>query len=286
MIALSIGIIVTLAVSVAYISGSRLQGSQSELLTISESGRSALLALGTDIVRAGYRNGDALYFSAPPFPPGTQRVTGTDSNSTVDTSTDSYPSDTISISYYGENDLSSEPPAAATPTNTADESMRDCHGELINRNIRADITYGVVTISNVPWLYCTVTHTETTGGTATSTDICATPSNCGLVANVEALQFLYGVDSDEDGIINIYERGENLTDETREQITSVQVSLVVKGDSPTTREFSKASDIDMFGYEYTSFAENDDIGSTYAVPATDGHARRVFVSEFFLRNRG
>jgi len=97
-----------------------------------------------------------------------------------------------------------------------------------------------------------------------------------LVENVEDMDILYGVDTtlpDLDGIIDVYQRADQVTDWSR--VVSARISLLVVGpeDNVTT------------GAQTYTFRESTGDGTADVQTAADRRLRHVFTTTISLRNR-
>lgn len=89
-----------------------------------------------------------------------------------------------------------------------------------------------------------------------------------LVEGIENMQVLYGVDTDDDGIIDSYDTAENVS---HDQVVSLQLGMIVASDSESLST-AKARVLNVIG--------------TYIKTPNDKKLRYVFSSTTKLRNKG
>lgn len=89
-----------------------------------------------------------------------------------------------------------------------------------------------------------------------------------LVEGIENIQFLYGVDSDDDGIIDSYNTAENVS---HAQVASLQMGMIVASDAESLST-AKSRTLNVIG--------------TYIKTPNDRKLRYVFSSTTKLRNKG
>ncbi len=99
-----------------------------------------------------------------------------------------------------------------------------------------------------------------------------------IVEGVENMQILFGEDTDgtEDGIANIYQTVDAVTDPTR--ISSVRISLLMRTMDEVSADADSKTDYLMTGHSAAT--------STSIDPENDRYLRYVFTSTVKLRNRG
>lgn len=273
MVALAIGMVITLAVTQAYLTGVDAQRSQTDLSRSQESARFSFYLLGNEIRKAGFRNTFAVGSTAQEFcatysTPGSLLIGSNDPTTLAlggsTTATILNKSDSITLSFYGEDN------AAGT---AADGSILDCIGNPVRRgNLVADTLYVAAdaTNNNEPTLYCS---SRLNGGTPTVTP---------LIPGVDSIQFLYGDDSDADGTVNRYVPYNNIS--SPDNVLSVMASLVVR----TANTVSLDTAQKVFNHFGTTYAPSDtpptgDTGSVYTAP-NDGRVRLQFSTVIALRN--
>ncbi len=228
LIAMVIGLLVLLAVSQAYITGIGAQRSQTDVSRLNETGRFAFLHLSNAIQRAGFTNrwqpgataqyfcqtgtiGGAIAgcndqlapFTTAPSAAGVN-ITNCSGGGPGFNGGITNGSDVLRVRYYGED------------TNTTAGTV-DCQGNAVARDQLVEETFylNTDTTSGEPALYCR----SSISGTGVV-----------LVAGVESLQFLYGVDTDNNGTVDRYVPWHLVTTPTdlRDGVLSIHASLVVR----------------------------------------------------------
>jgi type IV pilus assembly protein PilW len=277
MVSIAIGVVVTLAITTAYIGGKQTQQGQSDLARLEEAGRVAIQLISNEVSRAGYRN---LYenttLNAKEFGAGGNRkyrVEGTDDT----------PGDTLIVRYYGDA-------AFGATVDSPDNHTLDCQGNPLGRTTLTENTLSLQTDENESWLSCGVDHIDSSGADSTMCDPASTTDHhCRLVPGVEAMQFLFGIDPDRNGWVKFYVPASNMTPVYYSRVISVRVGLVVRsitiGDTGTSTQTTDISNVDPPTYKLfgTSYSNTADVGSVFT-PTKDGRLRRAFTGEVYLRN--
>jgi type IV pilus assembly protein PilW len=278
MVAITIGLMLSIVAAQAYMSASSAQSSQTDLTRIQESARFTFDLVGREARLAGYRDntwhsstgtpGNWLNFDTSAA--ATSHISGTNDAATVTlgggvTATVLNRSDTVTFRYYG-HDI----PAATG----ADGSILDCQGNAIRRNdlleetlyVAADASNG-----NEPTLFCS-TWVNATG----------TPTQVALIPGVESLQILYGEDTDQDGVINRYVPIGSVG--SLGLVKAIWVSAVIRAAGNSTVA-PQSQVFNHFGQTYApgDAAPGGDAGSVFTGPS-DSHVRRVLSSVMALRN--
>lgn len=279
MVAITIGLVVTLAVSQAYLTGLSTQRSQNDMTRLQESSRFAFYLLGNEIRRAGFRDTFAVGSTAQDFCNGCSiglALTGNNDPATLavvggGTANILSKSDTITLSFYGEDN------AAGT---AADGAILDCQGTAVRRNVLVSDTLYIArdpgnTASDPlgePTLFCSSTNT-------------ALP--IALIPGVESMQFLYGEDLNGDGVVDHYVPINQVTT-APDRVFSVMASLVVRTPNKVSVD-NTAKKYSHFGVNYSPLtggvpiAPATDLGSVFA-PTPDGRIRLQFSTTIALRN--
>ena len=280
MVAMTIGLLVGLVVTQAYLSGVSTQRSQNDLTRLQESARFAFGLLSKQLRSAGFRNNWDPVNWAPEFcagPPASiagATIEGTNDPATVDlgnsvTMTVLNKSDSMTVRYYGED---------AAAGGAADGSILDCLGNPVRRLDRVEETLFVAadsTNGNEPTLYCS-TRISVNGGPLSP------PTVTPMVPGVEALQLLYGDDIDLDGVVNRYiPYGTVAASSTPDNTNSVMVSFVIRSPNAVSADNSTRT-FDLFGTTYAA-NKGTDTGSTFTAPQ-DSRLRFLFSSVIALRN--
>lgn len=276
MVAMTIGLLIALVVTKAYLSGLATQGTQTDVSRAQESGRFAFELLARSIRKSGYRNPKAV--GAPfcdgsdPTPPTTPRlvmmndpstIDATASNLTGSTSTIANSSDVIRVRYYGDGVIGG----------AADGTMLDCLGNSIPANTLEEDTLYVANDAangNEPTLYCYASNAAS-----------AQP----LIPGVESLQLLYGEDTDGDGSINRYVTAANVANVNH--VRSVMVSVVTRTAGTRNAINLAQQTFNHFGTQYapSNTAPTGDSGSIFSTPSpSDGRIRQHSTTVIALRN--
>ena len=266
LVALTIGLLITLVVTQAYLSGLGTQRDQTSLTRAQEASRFAFDALSKAIRRAGYKNPKATGLGFCDSPTVVRLVAGNDmasidptaANLTGSTVTVLNTSDAVRVRYFGEGN---------TVTNTADGTISDCQGTAVAPNALVEETYFVAADANngnEPTLFCYSSASAANG-------------NVALVPGVESLQMLFGVDTDSDGSINGYVTATNITNTNN--VRSIMISMVTR--TPDANAVNRsAQSVNHFDSHYPA---TGDAGNTFNAPA-DGRMRQHSVTTIALRN--
>jgi len=266
LVALTVGLLITLVVTQAYLSGLGTQRAQTSLARAQEASRFAFDALSKAIRRAGYKNPKATGLGFCDSSPVVRLVAGNDmssvnptaSNLAGSTVTVLNTSDVVRVRYFGEGN---------TVTNTADGTISDCQGTAVAPNALVEETYFVAADannSNEPTLFC---YSSASAGNG----------NVALIPGVESLQMLYGEDTDSDGSINRYVTATNITNANN--VRSIMISVVTRTPDANAVDRS-AQSVNHFGSNYPA---TGDTGNTFNAPA-DGRMRQHSVTTIALRN--
>lgn len=268
MVALAIGLLITLVVLQAYLSGVGTQRAQTDAARAQESSRIAFDLLSHSLRQAGYKNPKAPGFGycdstiqriATINDPAT--INPTAANLVGSTVTVVNNSDAVKVRYFGEG-------LPVSPF-TTDNSIRDCLGNPVATNSQVEDTLFVATDANnnEPTLYCYTTNDTARG-------------NVPLVAGIESMQLLYGEDTDGDGIINRYIHGGSIS--APNNIRSVKLSIIAR--TPGTAAVDRsARNIDHFGTDYSGYVAQAADKPIFTTPA-DGRTRRHTTTTIALRN--
>lgn len=244
MVAMVLGLFIMGGVTKVFLdskSANQARGGQSN---IGSNARVAMDILSADIARGGYVPAATVELpkvNGKPLPP-VETAYSSDSGTA---------SDSIIVTYVSNTDCLGNATPTANPRITRNKyqlKRRDDAKAASSEN---------------PWqLYCGPVDND---GNTTST---AQP----LVEGVEEMQFLYGVDSDGDGIANEYETGDYVnTSGTQNKVVSVRIGLL-------TYSINQARDA---GEKDTNTYR---ILDTNYTPPEDGNTRRVFVKTVPMRN--
>jgi type IV pilus assembly protein PilW len=262
LVALAIGLIVSLVIGQIFVGSRQSFSSQEDSARIQENIRDAANVLTRAVRMAGFRNNTALPPSTT-FPKATTPVIAGADDATVsglpsnklDPTLPTAPTnvtvkpDSVTVRFEGSGtDLA------------ADKSVADCQGNYINYNQKVTMTFDIrpVTKDGVlsSSLYCT-----TDAGDSTKSLVAE------IIPNVDNMQLLYGIDTDNDGAANAYVRIGDVAD--IENIVSVRAWVLMR--APV------ASYVNVVTATYTL------AGVDYIY--TDRFSRRVMYTTINLRNR-
>lgn len=270
MIAVAIGLIITIAVTNAYLSGLGTQQAQSGRSRAQESSRFAFDLLGSSFRKAGYKNpaapGNAFCEGTKPpaaagvcdSPTTTPRLVLLNDPSTINPSAANLVGTTVSISnnsdvirvrYYGEG------------LTATDGTITDCLGNPVAANVLVEDTFYVAPDANndsEPTLFCYTSNAPASG-------------NVALIPGVEDMQILYGEDNASDdcyGIVDRYVPGSVVTNVNN--VRSVMLSIVTRTKETTA--------INRSAQAFSHF------GTTSKTYPADGRARQLTSTTVALRN--
>lgn len=269
MVALTIGLLITLVVLQAYLGGLGTQRAQTDATRAQESSRIAFDLLSHSLRQAGYKNPKApgLGFCdstmarvATINDPAT--INPTAANLVGSTVAVVNNSDAVKVRYFGEG-------LPVSPF-TTDNSIRDCLGNPVAPNSQVEDTFFVAADTNndnEPTLYCYTTNAAGSG-------------NVPLVAGIESIQILYGDDTDADGIVNRYIHGGSVS--APNNIRSVKLSVIARTPGASAVDRS-AQQINHFGTQYSGVVAQGTDKRIFTTPA-DGRIRRHTTTTIALRN--
>lgn len=287
MIAMTIGLIILMAVSSGYLSGLAMQRTHTDVSHLQESGRFAFDLLSRAARHAGYRNTYAVYPSTATGGVPSEfcstgalgsQVLALNDPATIDPGSATLAgtavtilngSDVLRVRYFGEDN---------TAGTAADGSVLDCLGNAVRRGGNSstpveDTLYVATDLTTdpsnpQPALYC---RNSTAGGAGTP-----------LIPGVEAMQILYGEDINADGRVDRYVPYSQVSDPDNVFTLMVSMVLVSPNVVATTRV---ARTFNHFGTDYAAgnVAPTGDAGSVH-VAAADGRIRLQVSSSFALRN--
>ncbi len=296
MIAITISMIILLAVSIAWQSGLVTQNTQKDASRLNETVRFSIDLISREFKQAGLidpliGNDTPFSFSANPA------IVGINDPATIDptaantaaslagtTVTVLNKSDAIQVSYYA--DPTSEGQANGNGSGTS--GTYDCLGNLVtNANnappvLVSDTLYVATDPNNIspdmasantgePALWC---YTTNGGGIRQP-----------MVAGVESLQILYGIDTDGDNIINQYVPWNQIISPSpssydyHDHILSIKVSIVARSPNPVgTGTGVTGGNYYHFSQYYQTTglaAANNDTGTLFTAPATPANRLRL-----------
>lgn len=282
LVSLAIGLLITLVVIQAYLSSVTTQQSQTDQTRLNESARFAFDLIGKSIRRAGYRNTFALYpntYNGATFAQefcatgtagpmlaaanDTSSISPTATNFSGSVVTTLNSSDVFRARFYGEDN------ALGT---AAEGSVLDCLGNSVRRGTLVEETLFIAADpanNNEPTLFCNTTNPVSAGSVA-------------LIPGVESMQFLFGEDTDSDGVINRYIPSSSVSQWNN--ILSVRVGIVVRTPNTVAND-SSVKTFNLFGASYApgDTPPSGDTGSVFSAPA-DRRVRLMNTTEIALRN--
>ena len=264
MVAVAIGLLISMVIGQVFVGSRQSFNSQDDAARMQESMRYVSQILTRNIRLSGYRNNSGLdpngifpklttpaiaganNVATAGLPFGTNPVAPTAASPVVGP-------DTITVRYQG----------SVTGTGTgADGTIVDCIGNSIDYGVMASNTFGIRAVTKPDGTLSSSLFCSTDGGTTWTL-----PAADELIADVDNMQILYGIDTDNDGAANAYVRITDVAD--IDTIVAVRVWLLMR--SPT------ASNINIASATYSLAGVN----YTY----NDRFVRRVFSTTINLRNR-
>ena len=132
--------------------------------------------------------------------------------------------------------------------------------------------------NNEPTLYCNTTNPLPVNATH--------PGVLPMVSGVESLQFIYGEDSDSDGIVNRYVPWQLVT--SADNVIAVKISIVVRG--PSIQGGVPGGVMTPWNHFSASYpaAANADNSAIFPAPGVnipaDNRFRKMFSTEISFRN--
>ena len=260
MVAVAIGLIISLVIGQVFVGSRQSFSSQDDAARMQETMRYASQILTRNIRLSGYRNNAGLDPNGI-FPKATTpAITGADNVATAGLPFGTNPvaptaaspvvvPDTITLRYQGSGSGTA-----------ADGTIVDCIGSSIDFGFMASNTFGIRPVTKPDGMLSSSLFCSTDGGTTW-------PLANELIADVDNIQILYGIDTDNDGSANAYVRINDVAD--IDTVVSVRVWLLMR--SPT------ASNINITSATYSLAGVN----YTY----NDRFVRRVLSTTINLRNR-
>lgn len=239
MIAITVGLFLTVIISQIFVGSKQSYRINDDLSRLQENGRFATELLSRTIRLAGFKS-DATLDSNKIFPAGGADAVIGSNNDGVNSS------DSITVRFYQDSGtgVTNEPP-----------SLIDCQGTLIAAGITSINRFYIANGANgAPSLFC---DTTTTGANARE-----------MVSDVEAMQILYGVDTDSDMAVNYYVNAASVT--TWSQVISARIAMVIR----TANLINPTNDTKTYNL----------LGTTFD-PVDDKRSRRFFEITINLRNR-
>lgn len=297
MVAMTIGLIVTFAVTSLYVSNQRTGKAQSGHAQMQDNARFAMAQIGRIVKQAGYYdalggtfNASGVYNPAPTDASGNFSSPSISASNVITAANDGAVSGfTASNGLAILNGVTSDEFTIGFltgPQASTGNAMPDCLGNSVtvaNTLVKNRFYIGINTIGGVtrPTLMCDVTWN---GAAPTGSNLSTGP----VADNIERLQILLGVDSDGDGVPNSYvPPGSGVT---MSKVVAMRIALLARTDPVYSQNRAEAASFNMFGSNY---AGTNDSGTTVSPLSTSTNCtasapcwtRRVFESTFSLRNR-
>jgi type IV pilus assembly protein PilW len=284
MVAVSIGLLLVLAMVSLYTSSRRTYSVTDEVARMQENARIAFTILDRQVRQVGYRryDTDGIFSTntatARPSGAGIATRPLTAQN---DVAGDPNTSDRITVRFFGSSREGANP---AVDRYTADGSIVNCVGRAIATNEVNIETYFVANGSNgEPGLRCRseVFRADNATTTPNWTSDTIDANGVELVSGVESLQILYGDDMNADGAIDRYLKSDDAARASLDDVTAVRLSVLMRtisnaNDRPDTGTYRH------FGTNYTATGDN---GATVTMTGGDKRLRRIFQTTITLRNR-
>ena len=258
LVAVGIGLVVSVLIGQIFVGSKQSFNSQDDLARVQENMRFASQVLTRTVRMAGYRTNSSVDPNTIFLKTTTPAITGVN-----DTAVSGFVagSDSLAVRYQGTGT------GAGTGNGTgqgvgcspsvspcsADGAVVDCIGQAIDFGLMTTSTFAVRTVPGGASLSCSVD-----GGTTWNE----------LVSDVQDMQLLYGVDTDNDGSANFYVPFNAVSDV--DQIVSIRAWLLVRSPSLT------GAVIDTKTYN---------LAGKSLGPYNDRYVRRILYSTINLRNR-
>lgn len=279
LVAMAIGLLVTLVVTEAYVNATSTQRSQNDKSRVQETMRFALDTLMYAVRKAGYRNPAISGGSVTDFCGGVSaRLMARNDAATVDpTAADLTTSETGAKTILNKSDVLRvryNGDGATVSPFTADGSITDCLGNGVPANQTVEDTFFIAADAdnnNEPSLFCYTSNAATAGSVA-------------IVPGVESLQLLFGDDSNADASISRFVTSEAVS--AINNVRSVVISIVAR--SPNATAITSGTQVfTHFGAGYTGKDGTGttvlDAGSTFTAP-DDHRARQMAGTTVALMN--
>ncbi|MFN0160372.1 MAG: PilW family protein [Burkholderiales bacterium] len=225
LIAVAIGLIVSLVIGQIFIGSRESFSSQEDLARVQEAMRNASTMLARSVRVAGFRNHPGVDPNEVFTTVTGLAVEGVDNISASGFVTGS---DTITVRFQG----------MGVPAGAADGTIVDCIGQ--------NIPFGTISSNRFA-----IRTSGTTSGLFCSTDNGTTWNE--LISDVQNMQIMYGVDNDNDGTANHYVRVNDVTDVN--QIVSVRVWMLMRSPNPTANAVDSTTTHTMAGNVYGPFSD-------------------------------
>lgn len=282
MVAIAIGLIITVAVIEFYLQSLRSQTAQVDVVMVNENMRFAFDLISREIRKSGFSNvwQGGVTAGGNFCSTGTSQLLGLNDPATIDTSSatlvgtattiyssysnggNSSSNDVLQVKYYGEDTAGTSP-------------IYDCQGFPVNAGVMVKDTLFVAADpanNNEPTLYC---HSSNPNSGQTALPV---------VPGIESLQLLYGEDANADGIIDRYVPWQIVTN--TDNVTSIKVSIVARGTS-VSNVSAPTTPMTHFSSSYPAVA-NGDSSAIFPYPGvnvpSDNRLRKMLSTEVAFRN--
>ena len=259
MVSMAIGMVLMVAIAQVFYGNRQTAASQEQASRMQETARYAIQILQREIRMAGMKRTE----STGTFDATNPMITGTNATAGAPNG-----SDEVTVRYWGSDN------GAGT---AADNTVFDCIGTPIRLNERVVDRFHIANnASGEPSLYCQNTNFGT--GVVTDNE---------LVAGVESMQMLVGVDTDADKSPNKYIQWNDATINL-DQVIAVRVSFLLRSDN-FALQGNDSNIYNHFGTAYAAanVAPSGDAGSVFnqAAAALDRRMRRLYATTITVRNR-
>lgn len=260
MVAILLGLIVLVVVGQIYLSGRQSYRTQTGFSDMQEAGRFALYFLQRDIRMAGFPRESGPGGALSALNSGFVAATTTDGGTGSDQITIQYRSFGTVVDVAAVAD---ELKPTVQNNNTFDESRRDCLGNQVTAAADGSIVVNRYWVSAAGDLMCE--------GSANPNQ----PQP--IISGVESMQILYGVDTDNDGAPNTYQRANQVGNWTL--VVAVRIGLLLNSqervfDVPDTGRYALLDAAPFQPSDNAATAEDERLFS-----------RRVFTTTIAVRNR-
>lgn len=279
MVAVSIGLLVVLAMVSLYASSRRTYSVTDEVARMQENARIAFTILDRQLRQAGYRRYDAdgIFSTTTGIPLAATRPLQAQN----DVAGDPNASDRITIRFFGSSREGATP---ATDRYVADGSITNCVGRALATNEVNVETYFIANGANgEPGLRCRsqVFRADNTTGVADWSSDTIDANGVELVTGVESMQLLYGDDMNADGAIDRYLKSDDAARASLDDVAAVRLSVLMR----TITSANDRPDAQTYRHFGTNYGASGDAGATITTTGGDKRLRRIFQTTVTLRNR-
>jgi type IV pilus assembly protein PilW len=276
MVAVSIGLVLVLAMVSLYASSRRTYSVTDEVARMQENARIAFTILDRQLRIAGFiRYDSGGRFSPLASPPAIPVAATRPLEAQNDVAGDPNASDRVTIRFFGSS--------SGVDPYVADGTVVNCVGRAIATNEVNTETYFVATGANgEPGLRCrsVVTRVDT-GLNSYESDTAIDANGVELVSGVESMQLLYGDDRNADGAIDRYLKSDDIARANLDDVAAVRLSLLMR----TISNASTGPDSKTYRHFGADYGAGGDSGAVVTQTGADNRLRRIFQSTITLRNR-